>query len=239
MESKGSVLVRTFYRWSDNSEYNGSCVIEIEEWVGVQEAMKWFFLSGGTYYFDVTKDRQCSMYTYSEWIECLESNTLSAEEENVLGNVGLLEVGNTAVLDEALEIYETYKRANTNEAIERVLVETRYNWADEIDFSGCIVIPLKEYEDVTGGARIFFNGERSLTFYVGSNEDIELCNLRDWERCITVRPITQDQYVGLRALKLLRIGAVKVWDCMVEQLYDEGIIDDNGLITEAINEITT
>jgi hypothetical protein len=75
-----------------------------------------------------------------------------------------------------------------------MLTKLNTNWADEMDLAGFAVVTLEEWAGFVKMVKSFFKGDdRTFTFYVGTNEEIEFESAEGILEEITTTPITTEE----------------------------------------------
>lgn len=82
---------------------------------------------------------------------------------------------------------------------DKVLVKFEGNWADEIDFNGHCVMTREQWDQLMQKAAAWFmnNAGDEYTYCIGTNEDFEWSDYREWRDCYKVVEITEDEAVVL------------------------------------------
>ena len=76
---------------------------------------------------------------------------------------------------------------------EKILVKTRYCWADEADFDGFEVMTRTELDKAKAMVKKFFDKGRSYEFYVGTNEALDFSDCHDVFRGVKEIPLTEEE----------------------------------------------
>ncbi len=74
----------------------------------------------------------------------------------------------------------------------KLLIKFSDNWADEMDIDGTAIKTEAEYEKYINAAKKAFEHEDVIYFGVGSNEGIEYTSFEQFEKTLTVQPITDE-----------------------------------------------
>jgi len=88
-----------------------------------------------------------------------------------------------------------------------VLVKYEGNWADEMDISGHYVTTQEGYNDEVEVFKAMLEHD-SITYCVGTNEEIEYETIDELLECFTATPITFEEYTVLTKLELDATGFV-------------------------------
>lgn len=73
-----------------------------------------------------------------------------------------------------------------------VFIKYDMDWADEFDLEGFGIMEESEWEEMDRDIRNHFeNDEGSISSSFGTNEDIELDSVSDWDRALKVSHITE------------------------------------------------
>jgi len=87
-----------------------------------------------------------------------------------------------------------------------ILVKQRFNWADEIDFGGFLVMTQEELDKHFHDVEFGFEDEGyhveptefPYECYVGSNESIIIKNIEAYKRYFKTMPITEEEAIFLK-----------------------------------------
>ncbi len=111
-------------------------------------------------------------------------------------------------------IFTTRKKCE----MEKVLVIWEANWADEMDIYGFVIVSAEE-------ARAFKKKARKIVspfeIYVGTNEEIEYSDGKQFLKALTFRRITLEESKIIEKFFGESAGHSNFWDFIEENEYDE------------------
>jgi hypothetical protein len=95
--------------------------------------------------------------------------------------------------------------------MKKLLVKFDSNWADEMDIDGFMVMTQDEWDQYKAHTKKFFEqlGERSWSFGIGTNEEIEYESHDEFIRELKVEEITDVEYESLAHLFKYYDGTVQ------------------------------
>lgn len=91
-----------------------------------------------------------------------------------------------------------------------LLITGTPNWADEITFQFFCLMPESHWEKIKKTVEKEFK-ENPITIYVGTNQEIEVDNYKEWLRNIKVREISPEESAVLANL----FPSSGYWKCTV------------------------
>ena len=100
-----------------------------------------------------------------------------------------------------------------------LLVKFSDNWADEIDIEGCVIMSEEEYEKYLNAAKRAFEIEGSISFYIGSNEEIRYGNFEDFKKTLKIRTLQGNDETVLRSYHFDNYGIFP--DYIFDEYYNE------------------
>lgn len=97
-----------------------------------------------------------------------------------------------------------------------VLVHIEDNWADELDTEGFLIGTQKEVDDYLSKIKQYFidNPGCSLSYSIGSNEEIEHNTFKSIERCLRIKKIKEEEYKTIKKVIGTSFGKVTLWDIL-------------------------
>lgn len=105
-----------------------------------------------------------------------------------------------------------------------LLISYEDNWADEMYIGGVQLIEQEEWMNLVNEVKAYFNAGKSLTNYVGTNEEIEYESYEDWYDKYDVIELDDNQLTVLQ--QLLENSSYKS-SCECQFYYPEPIIDED------------
>lgn len=97
------------------------------------------------------------------------------------------------------------------------LITYRDNWADEMDIDGFSYMTSSEKEEYFSKFKEHFDQCGSYVFYLGTNEEIEYSDYKQFKNSFDIKKIEQDEYKTLEKFFSKSEGFFP---------YDEDIFDD-------------
>lgn len=89
---------------------------------------------------------------------------------------------------------------------ELLLIKFESNWADEMDIEGYYVTTVELYNKYIEEFKKYFEEEDSLSYCVGTNEEIEFDSLDELLECYDTKSITISDYEVLEKLNIIITG---------------------------------
>lgn len=103
----------------------------------------------------------------------------------------------------------------------RYLATYSANWADEMDLAGVYVMSEEEYKRVMEYDKEKHRGDRSYSWYCGSNQEMEYEEFDDFYNSLCIEEISELEYQVLSKLNLTNLGlAEKIMDRIIDWIND-------------------
>lgn len=93
-----------------------------------------------------------------------------------------------------------------------LLVKVYDDWADEISTEGFFTTTQEELDETYEAIKEYFKENNSLTYYIGTNEEITHESYEDVVGCFRTQEITKQEYTTLKKLFHGSFGIVNILD---------------------------
>ncbi len=93
-----------------------------------------------------------------------------------------------------------------------LLVKVYDDWADEISTEGFFISTQEELDETYKAIKDYFKENNSLTYYIGTNEEITHECYEDVVGCFITQEITKQEYTTLKKLFCGSFGIVNILD---------------------------